>query len=237
MASFFEKLKKGMGIEEEGIERKIEETTEEPAEEKTTKPAKKIRVKKTLKENKFPVMQTKKFEVKTLKIEKEPVTETEEIKEEVERKEKPSSARIPIETQIPPEETEEKLSFAVSGTAKNKEKWPGLSGEPEGQLAIDVYQTENDLVIQSAIAGVKPDILDISMEKDVVNIKGSRQRPFEENGDYFSQECFWGPFSREIILPADVDPNRAEATMKDGILTIRIPKILREKKRRIVVRG
>ncbi len=136
---------------------------------------------------------------------------------------------------------------------ETKEKWPGLDGEGkedkssfstfantqvlEGQLAIDVYQTENDLVIQSAIAGVKSDILDISMEKDVINIKGSRQRPFEENGDYFSQECFWGPFSREIILPADVDPNRAEATMKDGILTIRIPKILREKKRRIVVRG
>ena len=251
MASFFEKLKKGMGIEEG----EIEETTEEPAEEEkiTKKPERKTRVKKTVKENKSPVMQTRKFEVKALRIEKEPEIETEEIKEEVERKEKISSIKIPIETQIPPEETEEKLSFTVSETAKDKEKWPGLGGEgkedkssfstfanaqvSEGQLAIDVYQTENDLVIQSAIAGVKPEILDISMEKDVINIKGSRQRPFEENGDYFSQECFWGPFSREIILPADVDPNRAEATMKDGILTIRIPKILREKKRRIVVRG
>ncbi len=266
MASFFEKLKKGMGIEE-GVEEKIEETKEEPAEEKITKkPERKTLVKKTMKENKSPVMQTRKFEVKALRIEKEPEIETEEIKEEfgpfdklrpfggseepsgsrrgnaessrsIERKEKPSSIKIPIETQIPPEETEEKLSFTVSETAKDKEKWLGLNGEPEGQLAIDVYQTENDLVIQSAIAGVKPEILDISMEKDVINIKGSRQRPFEENGDYFSQECFWGPFSREIILPADVDPNRAEATMKDGILTIRIPKILREKKRRIVVRG
>lgn len=238
MASFFEKLKKGMGIEEGEIEGEIEETTEEPAEEeKTKKPERKTLVKKTVKENKSPVMQTRKFEVKALRIEKE----------------EPSSVKIPIETQIPPEETEEKLSFTVNETAKDKEKWPSLGGEgkedkssfstfadaqvSEGQLAIDVYQTENDLVIQSAIAGVKPEILDISMEKDVINIKGSRQRPFEENGDYFSQECFWGPFSREIILPADVDPNRAEATMKDGILTIRIPKILREKKRRIVVRG
>ncbi|PIZ87070.1 MAG: hypothetical protein COX92_01985 [Candidatus Nealsonbacteria bacterium CG_4_10_14_0_2_um_filter_40_15] len=276
MASFFEKLKKGMGIEEGEVGKEIEETTEEPAEEKITKkPERKTRVKKTAKEEKSPVMQTRKFEVKALKIEKpstraelgagpvpyrnkvsgagEPEMETEEIGKEVERKEKPSSAKIPIETQIPPEETEEKLSFTVGVAAKDKEKWLGLGGEgkedkssfstfanaqvSEGQLAIDVYQTENDLVIQSAIAGVKPEILDISMEKDVINIKGSRQRPFEENGDYFSQECFWGPFSREIILPADVDPNRAEATMKDGILTIRIPKILREKKRRIVVRG
>jgi HSP20 family protein len=237
MASFFEKLKKGMGIEE-GAEGKIKDMAEEPAEEKITKkPAKKIRVKKTARENKPFVIQTKNFEVKALKIEKEPEMETKEIKEKVERKEKPSPTKLPIETQIPPEETEEKFSFTASGTVKDKEKWPGLGGEPEGQLAIDVYQTENDLVIQSAIAGVKPEILDISMEKDVINIKGSRQRPFEENGDYFSQECFWGPFSREIILPADVDPNRAEATMKDGILTIRIPKILREKKRKIVVRG
>ncbi len=215
MASFFEKLKKGMGIEEGVIGEKIEETTEKPTEEKTTKkPERKTQVKKT-----------KKIEVKVLKIEKEPeMEETEEIKEEFEEKE------------LSPTK-ESKPSPVVSGTAEGKEKWLGLNGEPEGQLAIDVYQTENDLVIQSAIAGVKPEILDISMEKDVINIKGSRQRPFEENGDYFSQECFWGPFSREIILPADVDPNRAEATMKDGILTIRIPKILREKKRRIVVRG
>ena len=104
-------------------------------------------------------------------------------------------------------------------------------------MAIDIYQTEQDLVIQSAIAGVKPENLDISMEKDIIRIKGSREKPFEEKGDYFSQECFWGLFSREIILPAEIDPERAMAEMKNGILTIRIPKILREKKRRIVVRG
>ena len=251
MASFFEKLKKGMGIIEEGVEEKIEETREKPAEEKITKPARKARVKKIAEENKSPVMQANKFEVKTLKIEKEPEIETKEMEQEIgpfdklrpfggsdepsgsRRGNAESSRSIEIKELSPAKES--KLSFAE--TAEGKEKWPGLGGEPEGQLAIDVYQTENDLVIQSAIAGVKPDTLDISMEKDMINIKGSRQKPFEENGDYFSQECFWGPFSREIILPADVDPNRAEATMKDGILTIRIPKILREKKRKIVVKG
>jgi len=131
---------------------------------------------------------------------------------------------------------------------KEPEKKPGLSEkkadadkeklfEVEGQLAIDVYQTKTDLVIQSAIAGVKPENLDISMEKDVVTIKGSREKPFEEEeGDYFLQECYWGVFSREIILPVEVDPNRATAEMKEGILTIRIPKIEREKKRKIVVK-
>jgi len=75
------------------------------------------------------------------------------------------------------------------------------------------------------------------LEKDILTIKGIREKPFDEEGDYFSQECYWGPFSREIILPAEVDPNQATAKMKEGVLTIRIPKILREKKRKVIVSG
>ena len=106
----------------------------------------------------------------------------------------------------------------------------------EGQLALDIYQTPTEIVIVAPIAGVKLSDIDVSVTEDVLTIKGKRYLEFDiPEEDYFSQECFWGPFSREIILPADVDPNRAEALMKDGILTIRIPKILREKKRTIVV--
>ncbi len=197
MESFFEKLKKGMGIEEE-----IEELSEEGEEEIIKKPIRKKGVRK--------VKKPKKLEIKEEQIKKgEEKTEEKQI-EEVKEKEIP---------QIKISETKEKLF------------------EQEGELAIDVYQTANDLVIQSAIAGVKPENLDITLEKDIITIKGVREKPFEEEGDYFSQECFWGPFSREVILPAEVDPNRATAEMRDGILTIRIPKILREKKRKIIVRG
>jgi HSP20 family protein len=115
---------------------------------------------------------------------------------------------------------------------EEKKKW----FEPEGQLAIDVYQTKDELVIQSAIAGVKPGNLDISMEGDVITIKGRREKLFEEEGNYFIQECYWGLFSREVILPVEVDPGRIEATMKEGILTIRIPKILRERRKKIIVK-
>jgi len=196
MESFFEKLKKGMGIEEE-----IEELTEEDEKEIIKKPTRKKKVQKTKK--------PKKLEVKEEQIEKgEEKTAEKEKAEEVKEKEIP---------QIKTSKTEEKLF------------------EQEGELAIDVYQTANDLVIQSAIAGVKPENLDITLEKDIITIKGIREKPFDEEGDYFIQECFWGPFSREVILPAEVDPNRATAEMKDGILTIRIPKILREKKRKIKV--
>lgn len=107
----------------------------------------------------------------------------------------------------------------------------------EGQLAVNVYQTDNELVIQSAIAGVKSEDLEVVIEDDVVIIKGSRANPLSEEGnDYFIEECHWGSFSRKIIVPVEVDSGRADAALKDGILTIRIPKIQREKKKKILVK-
>jgi len=193
MGSFFEKLKRGMGIEapEEQMEEKVKE---EPASEKR-------------------ILKVEEGEVEEGKPSSPPFAVAREVEAELEAE--------------PTEEKKEKLEVE-----EKKEKWP----EPEGQLAIDVYQTESELVIQAAIAGVKPEELDISIERDVLTIKGNRQKPYEESGDYFTQECYWGPFSREVILPVEVDPDRAEATMKNGILTIRIPKLLREKRRSIRVR-
>jgi len=110
--------------------------------------------------------------------------------------------------------------------------------EPEGELAVDVYQTDNEIVIQSTIAGVKPEDLDISIENDTVTISGERKNIVEDSGkNYFYQECFWGAFSREIILPEEIDGERAEATMKDGVFTLRIPKIERQKIKKVKVRG
>ncbi len=116
---------------------------------------------------------------------------------------------------------------------EKKEKW----FKSEGQLIIDIYQTETELIIQSAIAGIMSEDIDIVMEKDVITIRGIREKPFEEKGDYFIQECYWGPFSRKIILPVEIDPDRTEASMKEGILTIRMPKTLREKRRKIRIEG
>lgn len=108
--------------------------------------------------------------------------------------------------------------------------------ESEGQLTIDVFQTEDDVVIQSTIAGVSDKDLDISVTNDMVTIKGARMpeqkiRP----SDYYYQELYWGPFSRSIILPVDVDADSAKASMKNGILTIRLPKLdkVRTKKIRL----
>lgn len=109
--------------------------------------------------------------------------------------------------------------------------------DSEGQLAIDVFQTDEDLVIQAPIAGMKVEDLDVIIEEEVVTIKGNRKNPFTgKPSGQFIEECYWGPFSRKIILPLDTDGARADASMKEGVLTIRIPKILREKKRKVSIR-
>ncbi|HOX30240.1 MAG TPA: Hsp20/alpha crystallin family protein [Candidatus Paceibacterota bacterium] len=110
--------------------------------------------------------------------------------------------------------------------------------ETEGQLGIDMYQTENDLVVQAAIAGIKTEDLDVLIEDDVLTIKGKRNNPYRiDSADYFIQECYWGAFSRRIILPVEVDASKTDAQMRDGILTIRIPKLQKESKKRIVIKG
>ncbi len=132
----------------------------------------------------------------------------------------------------PPElkKTEEKELKEKKEISKKEESWL----EPEGQLVVDIFQTETDLFIQSPIAGIKAEDLDIQIEGDLITIRGERQKPFQEKADYFTQECYWGKFSRQIILPVEVDPNRIEAALKEGILTIKIPKLLKEKKRKII---
>ena len=108
--------------------------------------------------------------------------------------------------------------------------------QAEGELAVDVYQTEKDVVIQSAIAGVRPEELDITVENDVVTIRGIRKNPDEkEQKQYLHEECFWGPFSRQIFLSEEVDVKNAEAAMKDGILTLRLHKLLREQTKKVKI--
>jgi HSP20 family protein len=132
------------------------------------------------------------------------------------------------------QEKEEKTKATEEHMLAEKEE--GLS--EEGELAVDLYQTDEEIIIQSAVAGVRPDNLEISIENDLVIIRGSRkEHVVEEKKDYFYQECFWGAFSREIILPEEVDANAAEASFKDGILTIRLPKSSRHKKKKIKVKG
>ncbi len=122
-------------------------------------------------------------------------------------------------------------SFLNEGVAAAQQQSKGSdqgwmdSDDYEGELSIDVYQTEKDLVIKSAIAGIRPEDIDISISNDMLTIRGKREMDEEiKSKDYFYRECYWGRFSRSIILPLDVEVNKIKATIKNGILTIRIPK-------------
>jgi HSP20 family protein len=115
---------------------------------------------------------------------------------------------------------------------KNVEETPETEVVPDnemfnqdGELVIDVFETNSDFVVLAAIAGVQIKDIDISLEKDMMIIKGNRQDPqCDPEKKYFYQECYWGPFSRKIILPENVDIDKADAQMDKGVLTIKVPK-------------
>lgn len=100
----------------------------------------------------------------------------------------------------------------------------------EGQLAVDVYQLKDDILIRAAIAGVQAEDIDISVNNDMVTIKGRRQLDDEiPEAAYLYQECYWGGFSRTIILPVEVNADKVRATLKNGILRVTLPKLDRPK--------
>ncbi len=125
---------------------------------------------------------------------------------------------------------------AAVATRTGREK-VAQDDEPEGQLTIDVYQTPGEMVIESTIAGVNPEDLDIDVTNDSVTIRGTRKREKEvKDEDYFYRECYWGRFSRSVILPQEINPEDAEVGFKNGILSIRLPKLIRKKSKKLKIK-
>ena len=95
----------------------------------------------------------------------------------------------------------------------------------DGELVVDVFETNDSFMVLAAIAGIQIKDLDISLEKDMMVIKGNRCDPHDHpDKKYFYQECYWGPFSRKVVLPENIDIDKADAQIDKGILTIKIPK-------------
>lgn len=109
--------------------------------------------------------------------------------------------------------------------------------EYEGQLAIDAYQTQDEVVVKAPVAGVQPDNLEIAITDEVITIKGERHDDAQTTRDqYFTQECYWGSFSRSYLLPVAVEADQAQASLHNGILTIKIPKQVKTRTRIIKVK-
>ena len=161
----------------------------------------------------------------------QPDMEAEELSEDVEEE-------SPVEEVI----IEEQVSSTPAAPMASKNE--GSNGNEEwmsdfeGQLNIDMYQTKDNVIIKSTIAGVKPEDIDITVANDMVTVKGSRKK--EEviaQDDYFYQECYWGNFSRSVIIPVDIESENIEADLKDGILTVIIPKAAKAKTKKVKVKG
>jgi HSP20 family protein len=114
----------------------------------------------------------------------------------------------------------------LEGAAKDES---GLAPEV-GELAIDVFEDEEMITIKAPMAGVKTEDLDLSITDETVSIKGTRQTEHaQQKGSFLLQECYWGAFERTFTLPVAVDSEKAKAHLKNGLLTITVPKAHKSK--------
>ncbi|OQB44386.1 MAG: Spore protein SP21 [Parcubacteria group bacterium ADurb.Bin159] len=110
----------------------------------------------------------------------------------------------------------------ISSPKEEKGEW--MTEGSSGQLIVDIYEKEDNLIILSTIAGIKPEDIDITVEPDLIIIRGERKKQIPKDSICHIQECFWGKFSRTLVLPSPVKPDKVEADLKNGVLTIILPK-------------
>lgn len=140
---------------------------------------------------------------------------------------------------------DEELPITTIPTRKENGKAPARPAplnddlpEGGGQLPVDVHQTAGDIIVRAFVAGVRPDELNISISRDMVEIEGSRMERDQTSGsDYFTRELFWGSFSRAIMLPQEVDVEASSASAKDGLLTIILPKLDKARQTKLRVKA
>lgn len=108
----------------------------------------------------------------------------------------------------------------------------------DGELAVDVLNTEDSIIVKAMIAGVRPSDVDVDISRDMITIRATREDENEiSEENFFQKELYWGSFSRNILLPEEVDVDLAEAKEKNGLLVITLPKIDKHKKTKLQVRG
>ena len=120
--------------------------------------------------------------------------------------------------------------------ASDDDGWDDGEGDFPGQLAVDVYENEEELVIKARTAGVDRNDLDVSISDGILTISGTLSSGDETNVDHWHiQECYWGEFSRTLALPVAVKEEGVKAELKDGVLTITFEKVKQEKATKIPV--
>lgn len=126
-------------------------------------------------------------------------------------------------------------SNSSTPTSAANEEWDEDEAVP-GQLAVDVYETKEKLVVKARTAGVNKHDLDVSISDNTLSIRGTLSAGNEEDVvNYFVQECYWGEFSRSIALPLPVKEDEIEAVLKDGVLTVSFTKVKQDTVKKIQV--
>jgi len=135
-----------------------------------------------------------------------------------------------------PTRKEKHIEVEMSDNGKDSNHW--VEEDEEGQLSVDVYQTDDHIILKAVVAGVKPDHLNVSITRDMVTIKGKREEQKEVTEEnYFYKELYWGSFSRTILLPQEVEVDGAEANEKHGVLMIKLPKIDKDRETKLKVKA
>lgn len=127
---------------------------------------------------------------------------------------------MPLAPQIKTDQNGEYFFFSPQELSGNDER---LTAD-EGELSVDIFETPAELIVQSTIAGVKISDLELSLHNDLLTIRGKRHHEIAAKARPLFTECYWGPFSRSIILPVEVRSDEASAVLRSGILTITLPK-------------
>jgi HSP20 family protein len=123
----------------------------------------------------------------------------------------------------------------TTGAVAGNDEWEEEDAVP-GQLAVDVYETKERLVVKGRVAGVNKSDLDVSIADNTLSIRGTLSAGNEDDVEnYFVQECYWGEFSRSIALPVPVKEDEIEAVLKDGVLTISFTKVKQDTVKKIQV--
>lgn len=124
---------------------------------------------------------------------------------------------------------------ATAATAQSNDEWDEEEAVP-GQLAVDVYETKEKLVVKARTAGVNKSDLDVNISDNTLSIRGTLSAGNEDDVvNYFVQECYWGEFSRSIALPVQVKEEGIEAVLKDGVLTVSFTKVKQDTVKKIQV--
>jgi HSP20 family protein len=130
---------------------------------------------------------------------------------------------------------EEDLASTQTAPQPAEDEWDAEEAVP-GQLAVDVYETKDKLFVKARTAGVNKNDLDVSISDNTLTVRGTLSAGYEEDVEnYHLQECYWGEFSRSIVLPVPVKEDEIEAVLKDGVLTISFAKVKQDTVKKIQV--